>query len=140
MDIAHAARKIVFNGTFRAVGLEARGGHGTLHIAHEGAVPRAVSRVQAVCFNGPKMFREGKAVVYVTERAVFRLTQHGPLLIEIAPGIDLQRDVLDKMDFPPRIASDLKIMDPRIFTAGAMGLRADWQRGGLFTPPVPTRV
>ena len=134
MDIGHGAPKIVFNGTFRAVGLEARGVGGRLEIIHEGAVPRAVARVQAICFNGRRMLQAGKEVLYVTARAVFRLTEAGPELIEIAPGIDLEQDVLAKMDFRPRIAADLRTMDPRIFRSGPIGLRQDWEADGTGTP------
>jgi acyl CoA:acetate/3-ketoacid CoA transferase len=126
MDIAEAAPRIVFCGTLRAAGLQAHGAAGSLGITVEGAVPRAVARVQAVCFNGPKMLREGKEVLYVTERAVFRLTASGPELIEIAPGMDLEKDVLAQMCFRPVISPALKTMDRRIYTPGVMGLRHEW--------------
>lgn len=137
MDIAQAAKKVTFCGTFRAVGLEAEGVGGKLDIREEGAIPRAVEEAQGVCFNGPKMAREGKEVRYVTERAVFQLTTDGVELIEVAPGIDLQKDVLDKMGFQPKISADLREMDPRIFTPGPMGIRDDWDRG---TAPDTARV
>jgi len=127
MDIAHAAPKIVFCGTLRAAGLQAAGDAGELRIAAEGGIARAVARVQAVCFNGPKMLREGKEVLYVTERAVFRLAGQGPELIEIAPGMDLEKDVLGQMCFRPLVAASLKTMDARIFTPGVMGLRHEWK-------------
>jgi acyl CoA:acetate/3-ketoacid CoA transferase len=126
MDIAHAVAKVVFCGTFRAGGLRAEASGGTLRIGHEGAVPRAVRRVQGVCFNGPKMVREGKEVLYVTERAVFRLTPEGPEVIEIAPGIDLDRDVLSQMEFRPRVAVNVRQMNAAIFTPGPMGRRKTW--------------
>lgn len=126
MDIAEAAPKIVFCGTLRAAGLQAHGAAGSLEIVAEGAAPRAAARVQAVCFNGPKMFREGKDVLYVTERAVFRLTATGPELIEIAPGVDIEKDVLAQICFRPGIAPALKVMDARIYTPGVMGLRHEW--------------
>ena len=65
----------------------------------------------------------GKNILYVTERAVFQLVKGGLLLVEIAPGIDLQRDILDQMEFQPMVAEDLRQMDPRIFTDQPMGLR-----------------
>jgi propionate CoA-transferase len=126
MDIAHAVDRVVFCGTMRAAGLLAHGEGGRLVIEHEGAAPRGVERVQGVCFNGPKMKREGKEVLYVTERAVFRLTESGLEMVEIAPGIDLERDVLDQMCFRPAVSPNLKEMDPRIFTPGPMGLKATW--------------
>lgn len=123
MDIAEAVGKIVFCGTLRAAGLRAEGREGRLVIESEGAIPRAVERVQGVCFNGPKMRREGKEVLYVTERAVFRLADTGPELIEIAPGADLDRDVLGQMAFRPAVAPLLRTMDARVFEAGPLGLR-----------------
>lgn len=127
MDIAQSVGRVVFCGTLRAAGLRAEALGGTLHIATEGAAARAVERVQAICFNGPKMCREGKEVLYVTERAVFRLGAAGPELVEVAPGVDVERDVLGQMCFRPAISPALKPMDSRIFTPGAMGLRVGWR-------------
>jgi propionate CoA-transferase len=129
MDIAEAARKIVFCGTFRAGGLDAEGRNGRLEVRREGDVPRGVERVQGVCFNGRRMHRQGKDVLYVTERAVFRLTGQGPELIEVAPGVDVERQVLGQMDFRPAIAADLRQVDPRVYTPGVMGVAEDWEKG-----------
>lgn len=126
MDIAAHIDRIVFLGPFRAGGLDAVGEDGRLHIRREGRFPRGVKRVQAVCFNGPRMFEQGKTIHYVTERAVFQLTASGPTLTEIAPGIDLQSDILDQMEFTPTISPDLQTMDPRIFRKGQIGIRKDW--------------
>jgi acyl CoA:acetate/3-ketoacid CoA transferase len=127
MDIAESVDKVVFCGTLTAGGLQAIGGDGKLSIMQEGGIPRAVQSVQAICFHGRKMQAEGKQVLYITERAVFRLTGDGPELIEVAPGVDLERDVVGQMCFRPRIASDLNQMATGIFTPGPMGLRASWQ-------------
>lgn len=140
MDIVDTANKVTFCGTFRAVGLEAEGRGGELHIDEEGAVPRAVEKVQGVCFNGPKMAREGKQVLYVTERAVFRLTPDGVELIEIAPGVDLEQDVLSKMGFRPKVSDNLQTMDTRIFTPGIMGIKDDWDSGRQGPMNTPTAV
>ena len=126
MDIAEGIGHIIFIGSFRAGGLAASADQGKLKIEREGQHPRAVERVQAVCFNGPRMFGQGKLVHYVTERAVFELGCDGPILTELAPGVDLQRDVLDQMEFTPNIAPNLRTMDARIFTQGQIGLRDDW--------------
>ncbi|MCC7364119.1 MAG: acyl CoA:acetate/3-ketoacid CoA transferase [Dehalococcoidia bacterium] len=126
MDIAESVGKVVFCGTLRAGGLQAEGRDGKLSIAVDGAVPRAVEHVQGVCFNGRKMLAEGKDVLYVTERAVFRLTAEGPELIEVAPGVDVETDVIGQMGFRPRVSSALRPMDPRIFTPGPMGLKNTW--------------
>ena len=134
MDIAEAVGNVVFCGTLRAGGLQATGSDGRLAITSEGHTPRAVSDIQAVCFNGDRMRRQGKSVHYVTERAVFRLADDGVELCEVAPGIDVDRDVLGQMSFIPKLASDLRTMDARIFRPGPMGLRRDW---GL--DPLPPR-
>ena len=126
MDIAHAVGKVVFCGTFRAGGLRAEGSAGQLTIEADGAIPRAVRRVQGVCFHGPTMVREGKEILYVTERAVFRLGASGPELVEIAPGIDVQRDILGLMEFEPRVSPQLREMDPQVFQAGVIGIRDRW--------------
>ena len=126
MDIANSAKKVVFCGTFSAGGLKTQAGEGKLSIVQEGKTPRVVDKVQWVCFNGPKMHREGKEVLYVTERAVFRLTGQGPVLCEVAPGVDIERDVIGRMGFRPVIAPDLKTMDGRIFRKEPMGLKRAW--------------
>jgi acyl CoA:acetate/3-ketoacid CoA transferase len=128
MDIAETVGDITFCGTLRAAGLRARGDDGRLVIETEGRVARAVSAVQAVVFNGAKMRDQGKRVRYVTERAVFELTDNGVTLTEVAPGIDVERDVLDQMRFTPKLAGELRAMDERIFRPGPMGLLAEWSR------------
>jgi propionate CoA-transferase len=134
MDIAHAVDDVVFCGTLRAGGLQVTAADGRLVIGNEGRTPRAVGDIQGVCFNGERMRRQGKTVHYVTERAVFRLTDDGVELCEVAPGIDVDRDVIGQMAFVPKLAPDLRLMDERIFRPGPMGLRRDWGLG-----PSPAR-
>ena len=81
---------------------------GNLRIVREGRHPKFVKTLQDVCFHGPSAIAAGREVLYVTERAVFELRAEGLRLIELAPGIDLQRDVLDQMEFLPNIADSLK--------------------------------
>ncbi len=128
MDIAEAVDDVVFCGTLRAGGLQVTGEDGRLVVETEGSTPRAVSDIQGVCFNGERMRSQGKTVHYVTERAVFRLTDNGIELCEVAPGIDMDRDVLGQMAFVPKLASDVRTMDERIFRRGPMGLRQAWGR------------
>jgi acyl CoA:acetate/3-ketoacid CoA transferase len=132
MDIAESVQDVVFCGTLRAGGLQVTAEDGRLIIDQEGRTPRAVSDIQGVCFNGERMRRQGKTVHYVTERAVFRLTDDGVELCEVAPGIDVDRDVLAQMAFVPKLAAELRLMDERIFRPGPMGLRRAW---GLGPPP-----
>jgi propionate CoA-transferase len=129
MDIAETVKDVVFCGTLRAGGLRVTGEDGRLVIEAEGTTPRAVTDIQGVCFNGERMRRQGKTVHYVTERAVFRLTDDGVELCEVAPGIDIDRDVLCQMTFVPKVAADLHMMDERIFRPGPMELRQDWGLG-----------
>ena len=110
------------------------GQDGRLVINTEGNTPRAVRDIQGVCFSGERMRRQGKTVHYITERAVFRLTDDGVELCEVAPGIDIDRDVLGRMAFVPKLASDLQMMDERIFRPEPMGLRRDWGLGPSPTP------
>ncbi len=135
IDIAQGTRRVVFCGPFTANGLQVEAKGGRLRILREGSITRFVNRVDQICFNGRDFWAMGKEVLYVTERAVFRLTAKGIELIEVAPGIDVERDVLGRMEFRPEISPQLKQMDPRIFDAGPMGLHRDWT-GTPFVPNV----
>jgi len=97
---------------------------GTLTIQSEGNIRKFVKQVEQVTFAGPRAARMQQPVLYVTERCVFQLTRDGLELMEIAPGIDLHRDILALMDFEP-IMTDFVTMDARIFRAGPMNLRVD---------------
>lgn len=125
VDITQNTPKIVFNGTFTAGGLKEEFKDGKLHIIQEGKVKKFVKEVQQVTFSGKVAYENNQKVWYVTERAVFKLTKDGLELIEIAPGIDLQKDVLDQMEFKPIISKDLKTMDSRIFQEPIMNIKND---------------
>lgn len=122
INISQSAKTVIFVGTFTASGLEVAVAGGRLQILKEGATRKFIQDVEHRTFSGAVAFRQGQRVLYVTERCVFRLTEAGPELIEIAPGIDLDRDILAHMDFKPAIAPDLRLMDERIFRDGPMGL------------------
>ena len=109
-------------GTFTAGGLELEVAGGRLRIVREGKVHKFVQEVEHRTFSGPVAFSQGQRVLYVTERCVFRLAGGGLELIEIAPGVDLDRDILAHMDFVPAIAADLKLMPAAIFRPEPMGL------------------
>ena len=111
-----------------------RSATGALRVVADTATRRFVRRLQQRTFSGAYARRRGQQVHYITERAVFRLTDAGLVLTEIAPGIDLERDVLAQMEFTPIIARDLHEMDPRIFRAEPMGLSRH-SLGGPGRPP-----
>jgi propionate CoA-transferase len=98
---------------------------GALRILRDGETKKFIAKVEHVTFSGEVARRSGKPVLYVTERCVFRLTQDGLELTEIAPGVDIERDILTKMDFKPLIPRKPSLMDKRIFAAEPMGLRDD---------------
>jgi propionate CoA-transferase len=124
INISQSARAVVFVGTFTAGDLEVRVEDGKVRIVREGTSRKFVRAVEHRTFSGERARRRGQRVLYVTERCVFRLAETGGLeLIEIAPGIDLERQVLDLMDFVPAISTTLRLMDPALFEDGAMNLR-----------------
>jgi propionate CoA-transferase len=121
INISQSAKSLVFVGTFTAGPLEVEIADGRLAIAREGTTRKFVAEVEHRTFSGAYAARRGQPVLYVTERCVFRLTPEGLELIEVAPGIDIARDILAHMDFRPAIRNP-QPMDPRIFAAGPMGL------------------
>lgn len=123
INISQNARKVIFLGTFTAGGLNVTVEDGRLCITREGISKKFVSsEVEHVTFSGRHAAKRGQKVVYITERCVFSLTANGLELIEIAPGIDLKRDILEMMDFTPIINGEPRCMDSRIFFPDAMGL------------------
>ncbi len=123
INISQNSKKVVFLGTFTAgkldVGVEA----GELRIVREGETKKFVAEVEHRTFSGEYAFKRGQTVLYITERCVFKLVKDGLELIEIAPGVDLERDILAHIDFKPVIAPDLKLMDARIFADAPMAIR-----------------
>lgn len=123
VDITQYTPKIVFTGTFTAAGLKEEIKDGKLHIIQEGKVKKFVKNVQQITFSGKVAYDSNQEVWYVTERAVFKLVKDGLELVEIAPGIDLQKDILDQMEFKPIISENLKEMDSRIFEKPIMNIK-----------------
>ncbi|WP_454751957.1 acyl CoA:acetate/3-ketoacid CoA transferase [Cupriavidus necator] len=124
INISQNAKKAVFVGTFMAGGGEFSVTDGKLHIHRDGTARKFVQEVEHRTFSGPYAAASQKPVLYITERCVFELGAQGMELIEIAPGVDLERDILAKMDFVPIVRSPV-LMDERIFRPEPMGLRAD---------------
>jgi len=121
INISQNAKAVYFLGTFTAGGQVSIKG-GRLHIEDNGAAKKFVRRVRQITFNGTEAYRRRQTVYYITERCVFRLTSRGLELLEIAPGVDLDRDILAHMEFRPQMADDVREMDPMIFRDALMGL------------------
>lgn len=128
MDISGNAKQINFLGTFSAGGLQVEIGDGEIRIVKEGKYMKFFEQVSHMSWNADIARSKGQRAVYITERAVFELAPEGIVLKEVAPGIDLEKDVLEKMPFRPILAEDLKQMDPRIFRDAVMGLSQDPDR------------
>ncbi|MCL6625236.1 MAG: acyl CoA:acetate/3-ketoacid CoA transferase [Alicyclobacillus shizuokensis] len=115
IDVTQPAKKVVFCTTFTNGGLHVTVDNGNLKIVHEGRNKKFVNRVAQITFSGSYASRLQKPVLYVTERAVFELGKEGMVLTEIAPGVDLKKDILEQMEFRPVISPSLKLMDEGIF-------------------------
>ncbi len=124
INISQSAKSVYFLGTFTSSGQDLHIKDGTLEVRREGEHRKFVEQVQHLTFSGTYAVARGQQVFYVTERAVFRLTEKGLELIEIAPGVQVEKHVLSAMAFEPRIASNLRLMDVRIFRPERMGLGA----------------
>jgi len=123
IDISQNAKTVVYCGTFTAGGLEVEAVDGRLVIHKEGKSKKFINKVDQITFNGEyERKKGGRKIFYITERALFQLLPEGLTLMETAPGVDLEKDVLGQMEFTPRIAENLKTMDSSIFTAGLIGL------------------
>ena len=123
IDISQSAKKVVFCGTFTTGGLKTAIENGRLVIQQEGRIHKFLPAVEHITFSSRYANEENQTVLYVTERGVFELRPEGVTLIEIAPGVDLEKDILAQMDFVPKIAPDLKEMDARIFREERMNCK-----------------
>ncbi len=122
INITQNSKKVIFCGTLTGGGLEIGIAPGAVTIEREGRYGKFVSAVEQITFSARETLASGRGIVYVTERAVFRMTAAGLELIEIAPGIDLERDVLNQMAFAPIVGADLRTMDLRLYQDGPMGM------------------
>lgn len=121
VDITARARKIVFSGFYNA-GAKMDIVGGQLRINHEGKVKKLTSKLDQVSFSGRRGKLQGQDVTYVTERCALKLTKQGIVITEIAPGVELQANILDQSDFPLIVSPQLKTMDARLFETDKMGL------------------
>ena len=126
INITQCTKKIVFMGTFTASKLEEKIKDGKLLIEKEGEKKKFVDKVQQITFSADQAIKNNQEILYVTERCVFKLVKEGIELIEIAPGVDLEKDILSNMEFKPIISKDLKQMDERIFIDKKMNLKKDF--------------
>lgn len=124
VDITARARRIVFSGYFNA-GARMEIVDGRLRIEKEGKVKKLVKEVEQVSFSGRRGVMQGQDVTYVTERCVLKLTPEGIVLTEIAPGVELQTNILDQAEFPLIVSPALKQMEAGLFRPDVMGMRLD---------------
>ena len=127
-NIAQNAKKVIFSGTFTAGGLQMAWSDGQTQILQEGRFPKFITELQQISYNGRYAAELGQEVLFLTERAVFQRGQDGLVLTEIAPGIDLQKDIVAQMEFKPQISPDLKEMDARIFSPEKTGYAHDLRK------------
>lgn len=126
VDICQNSKKAIFCGTLKAGGLKVSIDNAEIKIDSEGRFMKFVDELEGITFNGGDAIKRNQEVVYITERAVFKLTEAGMELIEIAPGMDLERDIISHMGFRPVVSKDLKTMDIRIFKDERMGIREEF--------------
>jgi len=122
INISQNSRKVIFLSTFTSSGLEIAIDDGRERIVNEGKYPKFVDHVGQITFSGKFAAERDQEVLYITERCVFRLTDAGLELTEVAPGIDIERDIVTKMPFAPQVNNPVE-MDPSIFKPEPMGLR-----------------
>ncbi len=135
INISQNAKQVIFVGSFTAGDCRVTVREGRLCIEKEGSQRKFVERVEHITFSAQTAATRDQPVLYVTERCVFKLARHGLELTEIAPGIDLERDVLALMDFRPVIGKQVRAMDARIFQDEPMGLKTD-----LLVAPLDLRL
>ncbi|MDP2371675.1 MAG: acyl CoA:acetate/3-ketoacid CoA transferase, partial [Rhodoferax sp.] len=127
INISQNAKTVLFVGTFSVGDLDLRIEGGRLNIVSDGTQRKFVNTVEHRTFSGAEARRRGQRVLYITERCVFQLVADGEAqgleLIEVAPGMDLERDILSRMDFAPLISPQLKLMDAALFADEPVGLR-----------------
>ena len=123
INITQCTKKVVFIGTFTTSGLDEEIKDGKLVIKNEGKKKKFVKNVEQVTFSAKQARINGQEILYVTERGVFKLDDKGITLIEVAPGVDINKDILEQMDFRPNISDEIKLMDERIFLDAKMNLK-----------------
>ncbi len=123
INLTQSAKKLVFCGEFTAVGSEVEICDGKVNIISEGKVKKFVKKVEQITFSGKFAVESHRDVTYVTERCVFKLVPEGLMLTEIAPGVDLEKHILNQMEFKPIIPDEVKTMDEKLFLTGPMNIK-----------------
>lgn len=123
INITQSTKKIIFIGTFTAKGLEEEIADGKIKIITEGKNKKFVNKIEQITFSSKRAIKNKQEVLYITERAVFKLTKKGIMLVEVAPGIDIKKDILDQMEFKPLISNNIKMMDDRLFKDEKMNFK-----------------
>lgn len=134
-NISQNGKKVFFGGTLTAGGLEVSWTNGKTIISNEGRYFKFVEQLEQITFNGGYGWKRGQEITFITERAVFRRGTEGLVVTEIAPGIDLERDIFAQMQFRPNVDSDLREMDSRLFSPAPMGLANDLLNKPLINIP-----
>lgn len=122
INISQNTKKVVFMGAMVAGKIDFNVKGDQLNLGENAGGKKFLNEVEQITFSGKRAIENGQDILYITERCVFRLVSEGIELIEIAPGVDLQKDILQQMEFEPLISPELKLMDIRIFTDGKMGI------------------
>ncbi|WP_414447133.1 acyl CoA:acetate/3-ketoacid CoA transferase [Burkholderia sp. 22PA0099] len=128
INISQNAKRVIFSGTLTAGDLDVQWEGGRTHIVREGKHRKFVNSLEQICYSAALAHGKGNTALFVTERAVFRVNAEGLELIEVAPGIDIERDIFAQMDFRTPIARDVREMDARLFSADLMGIAGETLR------------
>ncbi|RZF29010.1 3-oxoacid CoA-transferase [Paraburkholderia sp. UYCP14C] len=128
INISQNAKRVIFSGTLTAGGLDVQWDGGRTTIVQEGKHRKFVNSLEQICYNAALAHGKGNTALFVTERAVFSVGADGLQLIEVAPGIDIERDIFAQMDFRTPVAANLREMDARLFSADLMGIAAETSR------------
>ena len=115
VNLTLASREVIFLTTFTAKGMKTTYRDSRLHIVSEGSTKKFVNKLDQISFNGDIAVEDGRKVLYITERCVFQLTPKGLQLIEVAPGIDVRKDILAHMEFEPLVPENPRVMDKDFF-------------------------
>lgn len=127
IDISQESKRVIFAGLM-CVGSEVSVEGKQIVVRRQGSIKKFVNRVKQITYSSRCAAEKGQYVVFITERGVFHVGKDGLVLTEIAPGIELQRDILEQMEFAPKVSRELVQMPPELFSDGPMGIADVWAR------------